>query len=42
MSLIEGIICLLSLFFKEIINGIICAWVIETIMLLIGKGRQKT
>ena len=40
--IIEGIICLLSLFFKEIINGIICAWVIETIMLLIGKGRQKT
>lgn len=35
--IIEGIICLISLFFRTIIHGILCAWIVEAFMLLIGR-----
>lgn len=40
--IVEGIICLISLFFKAIVSGILCAWIVETIMLLIGREDIKS
>ncbi len=39
--IIEGVICLLFLFFKAILYGVLCAWIVETMMLLIGKISMK-
>lgn len=37
----EGMICLLIFVYRPILNGIVCAWLIESIMLLVGQIEEK-